>query len=60
LLENGARPETVRAIAGHVTEQMMQYYSHIRREAKYEAVMMIELDTQPRRKQGPQPVRRYA
>ena len=53
-------PATVRAIAGHVTEQMMNYYSHIRREAKYEAVMAIELDDQKRRKQGPQPVRRFA
>lgn len=60
LLENGAKPETVRAIAGHVTEQMMQYYSHIRREAKYEAVMMIELDEQKRRKREPHAVRRSA
>lgn len=44
MLENGVQPETVRAIAGHVTEQMMQYYSHIRRESKYAAVMAIELN----------------
>lgn len=60
LLENGAMPETVRAIAGHVTDQMMQYYSHIRREAKYDAVMAIELDEQRRAKQGPRVVRRSA
>lgn len=60
LLENGAMPETVRAIAGHVTEEMMQYYSHIRREAKYDAVMAIELDEQRRAKRGPQAVRRRA
>jgi integrase len=60
LLENGVEPETVRAIAGHVTEQMMQYYSHHRRQTKYNAVMAIELDQQKRRKQGPQPVRRTA
>lgn len=60
LLENGVMPETVRAIAGHVTEEMMQYYSHIRREAKYDAVMAIELDEQKRFKQGPQLARRRA
>jgi integrase len=59
LLENGARPETVRAIAGHVTQQMMEYYSHIRREAQHEAVMAIELSQKPR-KAGPQPIRRSA
>jgi integrase len=42
LLEREVQPETVRAIAGHVTEQMMQYYSHIRRKAKYAAAMTIE------------------
>jgi integrase len=60
LLENGVEPETVRSIAGHVTQQMMEYYSHLRRRVKYEAVMAIELDEQRRRKQGPQAVRRYA
>lgn len=42
MLENGVDPETVRAIAGHVTEEMTQYYSHHRRQAKYEAVMAVE------------------
>lgn len=42
MLERGVQPETVRAIAGHVTEQMMRYYSHFRRQATYEAVMMID------------------
>jgi integrase len=60
MLENGVLPATVRAIAGHVTEQMMNYYSHIRREAKYDAVMAIELEEQKRKKAGPQPGRRYA
>ena len=41
LLENDVQPETVRAIAGHVTEKMMQYYSHQRRATKYAAVMAI-------------------
>ena len=30
LLESGAPDETVRAIAGHVSEKAMRYYSHIR------------------------------
>jgi integrase len=38
LLESGAPDETVRAIAGHVSEKAMNYYSHIRIEAKKEAV----------------------
>jgi len=38
LLENGVPDETVRSIAGHVTEKAMRYYSHIRIEAKKEAV----------------------
>jgi hypothetical protein len=34
MLENGASPETVRHIAGHVSEQMMRHYSHNRLEAQ--------------------------
>jgi integrase len=34
LLESGAPDETVRAIAGHVSQRAMSYYSHIRIEAK--------------------------
>jgi integrase len=30
MLENGAAPETVRHIAGHVSETMMRHYSHNR------------------------------
>jgi integrase len=60
LLENGVMPETVRAIAGHVTAQMMEYYSHIRREAKYDAVMAIELDEIKRAKKGPRVLRKTA
>jgi integrase len=60
LLENGVEPETVRAIAGHVTEQMMQYYSHHRRQTKYDAVMAIELNKKDRIKPGPRMVRKSA
>lgn len=38
LLESGAPEETVRAIAGHVSEKSMRYYSHIRIVAKKRAV----------------------
>jgi len=60
LLENGVEPEIVRAIAGHVTQHMMEYYSHIRAQAKYAAVMAIELDAPGRVKSGPAAVRRFA
>ena len=42
LLESGAPDETVRAIAGQVSEKAMRYYSHIRIEAKDEAVRRLE------------------
>jgi integrase len=42
LLESGAPDETVRAIAGQVSEKAMRYYSHIRIEAKTEAVRRLE------------------
>jgi integrase len=42
LLENGVEPETVRAIAGHVTPKMMEYYAHQRTRVKYAAVMAIQ------------------
>lgn len=42
LLEHDIEPETVRSIAGHVTPEMMQYYSHHRRRVKYAAVQAIE------------------
>jgi integrase len=41
LLEKGVPEETVRGIAGHVSEQMMQHYSHTRVEAKAQALAMI-------------------
>ena len=42
LLENDIEPETVRAIAGHVTAKMMEYYAHHRRRVRYAAVVAIE------------------
>lgn len=42
MLENGAPPEVVRAVAGHVTEQMMMHYSHIRYSAAADALSKID------------------
>lgn len=47
LLENDVEPETVRAIAGHVTAKMMEYYAHHRRRVKYAAALAI--DTQQKK-----------
>ncbi len=47
LLEKGVEPETVRAIAGHVTPKMMEYYAHHRKQVKYAAVMAIESTPPP-------------
>jgi integrase len=41
LLESGAPDETVRAIAGHNSEKSIRYYSHIRIEAKRDAVALL-------------------
>ena len=42
LLESGAPDETVRAIAGHVSQRTLSYYSHIRIEAKKVALDRLE------------------
>jgi integrase len=42
LLESGAPDETVRAIAGHVSEKAMRFYSHIRIAAKKTALDRLE------------------
>lgn len=42
LLESGAPDETVRAIAGHVSQRTLSYYSHIRIEAKKIALDLLE------------------
>jgi integrase len=38
LAESGAADETIRSIAGHVSPQMLQHYSHIRTDAKRQAL----------------------
>ena len=42
MLENGAAPETLRHIAGHVSEQMMRHYSHNRLEAQITSCALID------------------
>jgi len=42
LLENDVNPETVIAIAGHVSRKMLEYYAHQRTRVKYAAVLAIE------------------
>lgn len=54
MLEEGEDPETVRAIAGHLQPEMTEYYSHLRKRVKYEAVRKIE----PGAKKPPQRERR--
>ncbi|HYK90509.1 MAG TPA: site-specific integrase [Acidobacteriota bacterium] len=41
LCESGASDETVRAIAGHVSQRMLRHYAHIRTEAKRKALEAI-------------------
>jgi hypothetical protein len=42
LLEKGIAAETVRHIAGHVSEKMMEHYSHRRHAAQMEALNAID------------------
>ena len=41
LAESGAGDETIRSIAGHVSQRMLKHYSHIRMEAKRKALESI-------------------
>jgi integrase len=59
LLENDVEPETVRAIAGHVTAKMMEYYAHHRRRVKYAAAMTIDTQQKkPVKSEAPPPARK--
>lgn len=42
MLEAGVEPEIVRSVAGHVSQHMMEYYSHIRIERKADALDRID------------------
>lgn len=41
MLERGVDPSMAKAIAGHVTQKMLDYYSHLRAKAQAEAVARI-------------------
>lgn len=55
MLEMGQNEETVQAIAGHVGRKMMEYYSHIRMDAKLDAVMAIDPAAMKRPARGVRP-----
>jgi integrase len=42
LAEAGVAEQTLMAIAGHVSREMLEHYSHIRMQAKREAVESLE------------------
>lgn len=42
LAEAGVAEQTLMAIAGHVSREMLEHYSHIRMQAKRDAVSMLE------------------
>jgi integrase len=45
LAENGASDSTIMAIAGHVSRRMLERYSHVRMEAKRNALEALALST---------------
>jgi len=45
LAEAGVPEQTLMSIAGHVSREMLEHYSHIRMQAKREAVSMLEKAT---------------
>jgi integrase len=45
LAEAGVPEQTLMSIAGHVSREMLEHYSHIRMQAKREAVSMPEKAT---------------
>jgi integrase len=47
LAENGTPDQTLMAIAGHVSKEMLEHYSHIRMEAKRAAVASLTTFTPP-------------
>src|SRR6266705_4203916 len=42
LAESGLSDQTIMSIAGHVSRQMLDHYSHIRTDAKRQAVKCLE------------------
>ncbi len=48
LAENGAGDQTIMDIAGHVSRQMLKHYSHIRMQAKREALETVSKNQEER------------
>ena len=46
LAENGASDSTIMAIAGHVSRRMLERYSHVRMEAKRQALEVLSKSTE--------------
>lgn len=46
LAENGASDSTIMAIAGHVSRRMLERYSHVRMEAKRQALEVLSQSTE--------------
>jgi hypothetical protein len=53
LAESGAGDQTIMDIAGHVSKSMLTHYSHIRMEAKRDALESLVKRTSP--KTSPRP-----
>ena len=59
LAEGGAGDETIMDIAGHVSRQMLRHYSHIRMQAKRDALEVVwrkEQEAMRRRSEGREPM----
>jgi integrase len=61
LLEKGVQPEMVRHIAGHVSQKMMEHYSHCRHEQQAEALSLLtdKSAAHPQRSSGKSPSKRH-
>jgi hypothetical protein len=52
MLENGAAPETVRHIAGHVSDTMMRHYSHNRLATQVGVLRALDTAPKPKAKRS--------
>jgi integrase len=60
LAESGAGDQTIMDIAGHVSKQMLKHYSHIRMEAKRNALEAIVRQPNESRRSQPAPAKKAA
>jgi integrase len=63
LAEGGATDATLMAVAGHLTREMLEHYSHVRMAAKRDAVAKLEsglMSPLPRESEGLKPTPRKA